>query len=555
MAHGGSPGVERAVSRRGRPIASALAAVSAGWVYYQSGLPEYTKPAVQGSRAERAPRLGASGPLRAHSANPRYFADGGGRAVVLAGSHTWSNLHDNGFGDPPPPFDCDGYLDFLVAQGHNFMRLWVWEQSRWGPWVSSDDYYCSPGPPYRRAGPDLALDGKPRFNLDLLDQANFDRLRDHVARASEHGTNVAVMLFNGWSIDNRDSNLRRGNPWHGHPFNLGNNVNGVDGDPNSNDGGEETHQLSIPRITAYQEAYVRRVIDTVDEFDNGVYEVSNESYASSRDWQYHLIAFIHDYEKRKPKRHPVGMTQYQWPGDNHELLRSPADWISPWEELPEFRYRDDPTAADRRKVVIVDTDHLWGIGGDRKWAWKSFLRGNNVSFMDGYDGAAVGAGAPAQWDVRLAGWKDIARDLLHRSPRPMGWRPDAEQWVSLRANIGYILAFAKKVDMSGMRPRPDLASTRYCLAREGGGAAEYLVYSEGARDPVDVDLSGCTGVLQQEWFDPQSGKTRVGPAVRGGKKRSFNSPWGNDGVLYLHGSMGGEARVEPARRPAEGAGR
>jgi hypothetical protein len=32
------------------------------------------------------------GPLRVCQDNPRYFADGSGRAVFLAGSHTWFNL-------------------------------------------------------------------------------------------------------------------------------------------------------------------------------------------------------------------------------------------------------------------------------------------------------------------------------------------------------------------------------------------------------------------------------------------------------------------------------
>jgi len=36
----------------------------------------------------------ASGPLRRHPANPRYFTDDSGRAVLLTGSHTWNNLVD-----------------------------------------------------------------------------------------------------------------------------------------------------------------------------------------------------------------------------------------------------------------------------------------------------------------------------------------------------------------------------------------------------------------------------------------------------------------------------
>ena len=36
----------------------------------------------------------ASGPLRVHAQNPRYFADGNGKAVYLTGSHTWANRQE-----------------------------------------------------------------------------------------------------------------------------------------------------------------------------------------------------------------------------------------------------------------------------------------------------------------------------------------------------------------------------------------------------------------------------------------------------------------------------
>src|SRR5574341_1523399 len=43
----------------------------------------------------------ATGPLRVNPANPRYFTDGSGRAILLVGSHAWYNLQDSGWSDPP----------------------------------------------------------------------------------------------------------------------------------------------------------------------------------------------------------------------------------------------------------------------------------------------------------------------------------------------------------------------------------------------------------------------------------------------------------------------
>ena len=64
-----------------------------------------------------------NGPLRVHPVNPRYFADASGKAILLAGSHTWNNLVDIGPDDPPQPIDFDAYLLWLKAHGQFHSRL------------------------------------------------------------------------------------------------------------------------------------------------------------------------------------------------------------------------------------------------------------------------------------------------------------------------------------------------------------------------------------------------------------------------------------------------
>ena len=157
---------------------------------------------------------------------------------------------------------------------------------------------------------------------------------------------VSVMLFNGWSTDYPKGSYGLADPWRGHPFHAVNNVNGIDGDPNGDESGEETHTLAISSVTALQEAYVRKVIDTVNDLDNVLYEISNESHGGSEAWQYHMIDFIKQVEAGKPKQHPVGMT-VEWPsGDNADLFDSPADWISP-------NGYADPPPNDGSKVIVA----------------------------------------------------------------------------------------------------------------------------------------------------------------------------------------------------------
>ena len=83
----------------------------------------------------------AAGPLVVSETNPRYFTVAARdvahrpRAVYLTGSHVNNNFHDgSGPGadcsETPEPNDFRGYLEFLKERGHNFIRLWRWEQFR-----------------------------------------------------------------------------------------------------------------------------------------------------------------------------------------------------------------------------------------------------------------------------------------------------------------------------------------------------------------------------------------------------------------------------------------
>ena len=76
----------------------------ARWAVFIVGLGGLPLSATPARAQERRERLG---PLRVHPQNPRYFADGSGRAVYLTGSHTWANLQDQGPKDPPKPFDYE----------------------------------------------------------------------------------------------------------------------------------------------------------------------------------------------------------------------------------------------------------------------------------------------------------------------------------------------------------------------------------------------------------------------------------------------------------------
>ena len=444
----------------------------------------------------------AQGPLRVSPVNPRYFTDGSGRAVYLTGSHTWPNFQNSHSLAQTRPFDYDGYLRFLQAHHHNFIRLWRWELPAWEEeGIGPDRFNVSSPLPWARTGPGLAHDGKPKFDLNRFDPGYFQRLRQRVVAARRAGVYVSIMLFEGWAMQ-----FIKG-AWQEHPFHPDNHVGTLTGPP-ADAKGVEIYEMTYPAVTALQERYVRQVIDTVGDQDNVLYEVSNENHPASTAWQYHFIRFIKNYEATRPKQHPVGMSFQYGGGVNDTLFRSPADWVAPgmyWDSdglkpaslVHQDDLRGDPPPTDGRKVVVLDTDHLWGVGGDAGWVWKSFLRGYNVLCMD---------------------------TLPQLNGIPAGTKSDLE---SIRRAMGDTHALSLHMDLTHMTPQDGLASTGYCLACP---ACEYVVYQ-----PADASFTVTLprGRYAAAWFSPVTRRSEAGGTTLGGGATVFHPPFGGGAVLHL----------------------
>ena len=442
----------------------------------------------------------AMGPLRLHPDSPCWFARPDGQAVWLTGSHTWANFQERGIEGQTPDFDYDGYLEVLERNGHNFIRLWSWEQAQWMQFVDKEVPVRYKPNPYRRTGPGKASDGGLKFDVTRYNDEYFLRLRRRVELARERDIYVGVMFFQGFSLDKRQGNAKTGNAWHGHPFNAANNVNGVNGNPSGDDSGHEIHELIVPEVTRLQEAFVRKVIDTVGHLDNVLWEIGNECHAGSVQWQYHMIRFIHEYEATRPKQHLVGMTGA--PIGTKQLLASPADWISP----PGKSWLTDPPANDGTKVILVDNDHCDPWHHDPDWVWKNLFRGNQFILMDGYVDFRIG------------------------SPD----KPDPK-WDVTRQAMGRARKLAERIELAGLVPNTKLASTGYCLASCTGTFRCVVYLPKGGE--ASVDLSAVKGSLALEWTEAESGNSRAATDVRGGRRQLLAAPFAGPAILRLSQTM------------------
>jgi hypothetical protein len=418
--------------------------------------------------------------------------------VYLTGSHTWATIQELGPSEPPDPFDWQGWLDLLVDHNHNFTRLWTWEHPKWGSWWP-EDYFISPVP-WARPGPGVARDGKPKFDLTRFDPEFFSRLTQRVGDCRQRGIYVSVMLFQGWSCAKTFS-PQGPDPWQSHPFNPENNVNGIDGSGPEGAAGEWVHTLYDPEVTRLFERYVREVIDFVNGFDNVMYEIINETDGTPENttWHHYMVDFVHQDERnRKALQHPVLMTG-QFKHNNAALYSSSAEAVSPsgWGRRgEEYWATDPPVRAD--KVMLVDPDHIWGVGGTADWVWRVFTRGHNPVYMD-------------PWGYG------------HMEPR---YDPDGDEGV--RRAMGQTRRLAECLDLAPTRPAADLTSTGFALANPG---QEYVVY-QPAPGRFRVDLSDAPGTFEVTWWGPEAGREEAG-SIEGGHPIGLTCPDGGPGAIHL----------------------
>ena len=472
------------------------------------------------SLASAAP---AAGPL-AVSANPNYFQDANGVVLILNGSQTWNDVQDWGSNGSLQRFDFNAYVHFLTAHGHNFTLLWITEMPKFCGFpataASPPDLAVSPLP-WLRTGPGNATDGGLKFDLTKFNPAFFSRLRMRVQALNRTGIYVGVYLFTGEWL-----NIFRC-PTDGYPFTGANNVNGIDDGYTSGKKGTGSITMTAPNeLTRFQDAYVEKTIDTLNDLPNVLWIVSEEAPGDSTWWNDHQIAHIRSYESRKPHQHPIGYAALIGAPDSI-LYNSDADWVAPQARISPVTSCGSGKPAC--KVNVNDSDHsYWEMWKEtpqknRNFAWENFMAGNQVLFMDPY----------------VVYYPRENRNLCVSPAHGICSAPDP-RWDNFRDNLGYILRWSRKLNLANVTPRGSLCSTGYCLAQTPSSGAEYLVYAPaGGSFTVDLSAMPASRTLTAEWFHPATGATIAGkPTASGSASQSFTPPFDGDAVLYLVDSAG-----------------
>jgi len=193
-----------------------------------------------------------------HPQNPKYFLFRGKPTFLLTATEHYGSVLNR-------PFDFRKYLDDLVDKRMTATRTFLLYRE-----IATEKNpasTCKPRPedyiaPWPRKGPDLALDGQPKFDLDAWNPEFFERLHKFLDAASERGIIVELTFL---------SNTYMPEIWALNPLRAENNLQGV-----GKIEWPEYISLKDPKVVERQLAYVQKIVQETARYDNVYYEICNE---------------------------------------------------------------------------------------------------------------------------------------------------------------------------------------------------------------------------------------------------------------------------------------
>lgn len=458
---------------------------------------------------------GASGFVRLHPENPRYFLfRGQALALVTATEHYGAVIN----GD----FDYLAYLDMLQAHGFKLTRIFCFfreQETEFAGSLGPQNTLCArPGryiAPWERSAEPGCYDGGNKFDLDRWNEAYFARLRDFCVQAGARGIIVEVTFFSQY-YQNEPSG-----PWRICPLNAINNINGV---------GEIEYymftSLADAALVARQEALVRRIVAELKDLDNIYYEICNEPNPMPDQpsagteaigaWHNHLVSVVAEAEAAFPRRHMLAVC------DRTAYVR--LDQVSilnfhyndaARKGLEQYRHSGRALAFDETLSGIIAWNAPLDFAARRKEAWEFMFQGGSV-----YDYLDVTVATDDPTGTGKAAFPD-------------GQSYDGER---MRLYLKYLNDFLHGLDLVRMQPDDSILKNppRTAAVHALAGNGSYALYLNG--DGIRyLTVTVPAGRYRAAWFNPRSGGVEAAMeiAADGGDVRLELPPYEEDLALRM----------------------
>ena len=481
-------------------------------------------------------------PIRIHPENSKCFEFRGKPLALLTATEHYGAVMNR-------PFRFERYLDDAAQHGMTLTRLFTLFrelQNHCNPYSTckpeSPDYIA----PFRRVGPETALDGQPKHDLDQWNPEFFDRLHRFLTLASDRGIIVEVVLL---------SNTYAPEIWNLNPLHGANNINNLPVIP-----WQEYNSLRHKAVVERQRAHVRKIVEETRLYDNIIYEICNEpgghapglANSPGRDevdeWQRviartiresdgpnpHLIAgheafrydpwehgatksFDADFPLDIVNMHPLPNLTYQRQGYDLGVFMSKQLCLRPFRNFCLDTYAE-------KKPLNMDEDNIasqykgyegWTI--HRKRAWTALLSGAHYDYID----------------FSIINYCETGTEASQRC---------------IRSWMGHLSRFFHRFDLAKARPLRDWLHDEpptICASVFGVPNDEYAIYLADERElsdatagteleDISIQFDLPEGAYEVAAYSPKSGQHSPWWPFTGGHNRQLRLPtFEHDIVVHI----------------------
>ena len=352
-----------------------------------------------------------SQPISLHPENKHYFLyKGKPKVLVTSAEHYGAVLNKD--------FDYRKYLQTLHDEGMDYTRIFAGTYVEVAAYFDGASNPLAPATgsyltPWERIGESGLFEGERKVDLSRWNNEFFDRLKDFVLLANDLNIFVEVTLFSSTFQDIC---------WERHPFNPGNNINGIPHDLNR----KKSNTLENGNLLGFQKSLVEKIVTELNGFDNIFYEIQNEPWYddpvkamrtlrtrdpqgddsfkwarvatdASLEWQREIAATIVKTEEKFSKKHLIAQnyTNFQYSLKEVDPNISILNFHYAWPESVWMNYAWNlPVSFDESGTAgSSDTTYL-------RQAWQFMMGGgavfNNLDFsfyVGKEDGTGVKAGS------------------------------------------------------------------------------------------------------------------------------------------------------------------
>jgi len=452
-------------------------------------------------------------PIRIHPENPHYLIYRGKPTILITSAEHYGAMINK-------DFDYVAYFDTLKSYGLNSTRIYpgaMFEpQGKFLPGNTLGPRPWSLIVPWARSDQPGYLFGGNKFDLDRWDPEYFARLRDFIIKAGERGIVVEICFFNAQYSDT----------WPLSPIYPENNIQGV-----AKCSFQDAQTLKCPDVVKREAAYVRKITQEVNDFDNVILEICDEPalftpFDDAGPWVGHLIDVVADTEKNLPKKHLLAQ-EVEGP------VGGPID----------FSGSPNLTVIVGQYVQAGGMDQMGGIKAlDFEYQHNKPIEMNETYYYPlDYEDDKIADSRVEAWEFIVGGGASFNQlNGLFTAENPTGNTPDN---LRLMAGLRILKEFIYGFDFIKMRRDKDfivsgVPAGAMCrgISEPGKQYALYLHHSvvmgrgHGYRATPgnyieNLVLDMPAGAYRVDWVDPTSGAAIQSVTIEHkGGKRTLTSP-------------------------------